>query len=131
MEGYSDAELVVRVGRLQDVEDYDEECATCQKPNLLHNGACVRSEKVEEEELLGIWKEFRIKMKVVMKNVREEREKRLWEVEITKDWKNVMREMNAWNNENIERLCGVLVRSREESARQPSKVIKPAKVPTY
>ena len=85
MEGYTDANLVVRVGRLQDVEDYDEECATCQKPNLFHNGACVRSEKVEEEELLGIWKEFRIKMKVIMKNVREKREKRLREVEITMD----------------------------------------------
>ena len=75
MEGYSDADLVVRVGRLQDVEDYDEECVTCQKPNLLHNGACVRSEKVEEEELLGIWKEFRVRMKVVMKRKGRKREK--------------------------------------------------------
>ena len=98
---------------------------------MLHNGACVRSDKVEEEELLGIWKEFRVRMKIVMKTVREEREKRLQEVEITKDWKNIMREMNTWNTDNIERLCGVLVRSREESAKHPSKVIKPAKVPTW
>ena len=57
--------------------------------------------------------------------------KMLKEVEITKDWKAVMKQMNEWNAENIERLCGVLIRSREESAKQPSKVIKLAKVPNW
>ena len=42
-----------------------------------------------------------------------------------------MMQMNEWNTENIERLCGVLVRNREENAKQPSKVIKPAKVPMW
>ena len=40
--------------------------------------------------------------------------------------KSIMKNMNERNTENIEKLCGVLIRSKEESANQPSKVIKAA-----
>ena len=42
-----------------------------------------------------------------------------------------MIEMNKRIEKNIEKLCGVLVRNKEESAKQTSKVIKTAKVSAW
>ena len=39
--------------------------------------------------------------------------------------------MNARNRENTEKMCGILTKTKEEIAKQPSKVIKPAKVPVW
>ena len=58
MEALTDDELVSHIRRLKEIDDYDDECESCQKPSLLHVGACVRSEIVDDEELMGIWKEF-------------------------------------------------------------------------
>ena len=84
MEGLTDEELMNLVRRLKEIDDFDDECESCRKPSLLHTGAYVRSEMVDDEELVGIWKEFRVRMKSVKKSIREEREQNLKEVEITK-----------------------------------------------
>ena len=131
MEALTDDELVSHLRRMKEIDDYDDECESCQKPSLLHAGACVRSEIVDDDELAGIWKEFRLRMKSLTRLIRAEREQYLKEAEITKNWKATMLQMNEWNCENIERFCAVLVRNREENAKQPSKVIKPAKVPVW
>ena len=45
--------------------------------------------------------------------------------------KMILTEINIKNRENTEKLCRVLTKSNEESAKQPRKVIKPAKVPAW
>ena len=55
--------------KLKDIEDFDEKFKTYKK-NLIHAGTCTRSEIVEADRLIEIWKEFRIQMKIVMKTVR-------------------------------------------------------------
>ena len=46
-------------------------------------------------------------------------------------WKRILITMNAGIKENTEKLCGVLIQTKEESAKLPSKVIKLAKVPAW
>ena len=52
------------------------------------------------------------------------------EVEISTDLKALIGHMNEKNMDNIEKLCGIIVKSRDENAK-PSKVIKTAKVPIW
>ena len=46
-------------------------------------------------------------------------------------WRRVLTGMNNKSTENTEKLCGILIKNKEENAKQPSKVIKPAKVPAW
>ena len=39
-------------------------------------------------------------------------------------WKRILMEIYAGYKENKEKFCGVLIKNKEESAKQPSKVIK-------
>ena len=77
IEGLTDENLMDRVRKLKEIDDFDDECESCRKPSLLHAGACVRSETVDDKELVGIWKEFRVKMKSVIRKIRAEREDNL------------------------------------------------------
>ena len=45
--------------------------------------------------------------------------------------KRILMDINAENKENTEKLCEVLIKNKEESAKQPSKVSKPAKVSAW
>ena len=45
-------------------------------------------------------------------------------------WRRVLTEINDKSAENTEKLCGILIRNKEEHAK-PSKVIKPARVPAW
>ena len=81
MEAFTDEILAVKVEELKDIEDFLEECEICKKPNLIHAGACTRSQILDGDELKDIWREFRIQMKKVMKIVRMNSEKKLKEEE--------------------------------------------------
>ena len=130
METLNDYDLMRRVRNLVDSEDFDDECELCHKPRLVHAGLCVRSETVDADCLVEIWKEFRVRMKSLMKSVREEKMRKVKEVEISTDLKALIGHMNEKNMDNIEKLCGIIVKSRDENAK-PSKVIKTAKVPIW
>ena len=130
METLNDDDLMRRVRNLVDSEDFDDECELCHKPRLVHAGLCVRSETVDADFLVEIWKEFRVRMKPLMKSVREEKMRKVKEVEISTDLKALIGHMNEKNMDNIEKLCGIIVKSRDENAK-PSKVIKTAKVPIW
>ena len=130
METLNDDDLMRRVRNLVDSEDFDDECELCHKPRLVHAGLCVRSEMVDADCLVDIWKEFGVRMKPLMKSVREEKMTKVKEVEISTDLKALIGHMNEKNMDNIEKLCGIIVKSRDENAK-PSKVIKTAKVPIW
>ena len=57
---------------MENIEDYDNKCKSCKRPVLIHAGiqACTRSETVGDEEYHIVWREFRTRMKNVMKSVK-------------------------------------------------------------
>ena len=46
-------------------------------------------------------------------------------------WRRVMTEITNKRTENTEKLCGILIKSKDKNTKQPSKVIKPAKFPAW
>ena len=46
-------------------------------------------------------------------------------------WEWILLEMKAGNKENIERLCGILIKNKKENRKWPFKVIKHAKASAW
>ena len=63
----TDADLKKRLNKLVDFDDWSDKCAVCGRPDLLHKGPCTRTEKDSPGDLLGIWTEFRKRMKTVIR----------------------------------------------------------------
>ena len=55
LELMSDDDLWKKVEKLEDKMEYNKECDTCGIPRILHEGVCIRSEKVMMESLMEIW----------------------------------------------------------------------------
>ena len=63
LEKVTDSDLKKRLSKLIDLDDWTNECATCERPNLLHKGSCMRESKDLPEELVRIWTEFKKRMR--------------------------------------------------------------------
>ena len=69
----SDGNIWKKLEQLKDVQDYNNECGTCGKPEILHEGVCTRSEKLTDKEPKEIGKLFRHCFKPIVKMMQEEK----------------------------------------------------------
>ena len=129
MDVLSEEDLKKRLEKLVDLDTWDDDCVSCSKPSLLHIGACVRSEKVPPGELVEIWKTFKDRVKPILKRMKDKKKRELENNVLLDGLQRFMVHMTEVNVDNMDKMCGALLR-KEEGAK-PSRVIKPAKVPTW
>ena len=79
--------------KLKDIVDYDTEFETYKMPSSILEGACTRSETVNGDDLVKIWREFRMPIKPLIKIEWMDREKKFQGGEMI-NWNSMILEMN-------------------------------------
>ena len=157
---YSDEELKERFDSLGKKGEWDKECRTCRYPKLLHDRdkQCLKPSTMEKgtegwkADLWEIWSEFKAKMDVIVNehDAEMERDRNSWEeekrileeeLEVYKQVNEEMQEKQAGNDflkgmKDIgDAISSALTKGNENLIKQlqgkPSKLVKPAKVPSW
>ncbi len=157
---YSDEELKERFDRLGRKGEWDKECRTCRYPKLLHDRdkQCLKPSTMEngtegwKADLWEVWSEFKTRMDVIVNehDAEMERDRNAWEeekrhleeeLEVYKQVNEEMQEKQAGNDflkgmKDIgDAISSALTKGNENLIKQlqgkPSKLVKPAKVPSW
>ena len=142
LKNLSNDDLKKRLASQIDIEDWTDECSKCGYPRLLHKELHQEAACTKEQELPNIlkenWKEYRKRVKPILKILKEEFRK---EVEQSILLDGLTKLINS-NTENMTTLVTLFKDSfkKEEVSSTPSatnagagrvsKLTKPAKVPS-